>query len=509
MKRSPLITPLAGLLAVLAAAPALRAEDPAPPAVQMSPYDVTAPKFTSPFQEFYEKLDNLFDGPWVDTGRSGALIEAIIWRHGYLAVHPSDQAVIYVERRGSRVLAATNVYTAGERLYANSWALGERVRLPGLTAADVRNEAKVRQALRRLRGVYALNAQFAWSSASFFPGGGSPIDRVAQFSDPLYLSSRDNLVVQSRYLPGPQVFLVPPVLGDYTALPDEEDLSAAQQATLQAEEKADKASALAPERSYRPFLTAGWEIFAHTGYVVYTGDGFHESGDELVDTVYRELSDPAKAGRIPVGLGYIPVNPPRGDGSPGPTRMVPVVTFDWEGVHYVYRPYHGTAGSPIERNPVTGLPYLYVKDNGLMESIYFCATYPQSHPGERAVLVPGATPAAAYTIKGRLGLFCPALNKFAASKTLGAGAIDRPERLTAAVAEMQRAVAARGRQAEPLTTGLRGDTPDAQMRRTFLAFEAAGLAPRLKSSPGDSSLTFTWQGATYVYGQDQRLARLN
>ncbi|HEX3728946.1 MAG TPA: hypothetical protein VHV47_04020, partial [Opitutaceae bacterium] len=337
MKRLPLVSSLPWTLAVLAAPSLLRAAD-APP-VQMSPYEVAAPKFTTPFQEFYSKLDSLFDGPWVDTGHSGALIEAIIWRHGYLAVHPSDQADIYVDRHGSRVTGATTVYTAGDRLYANSWALGEHQRLQGLTAADVHNEARVRQALRGIRDSYALNASFAWSTASFFPGGGSPIDRAVRVVDPLFLSSRDNLVVQSRYHPGyGETYFTPPVLGEITALPDEEELSAAQRATLKSEERGEKASTMVRERSYRPFEAVGWEIFARTGTVVYTGDNFHESNDQMADTVYRMLSDPAKAGRVPVGLGHIPVHPPRGDGTPGPTQMVPVVTFDWEGVHYVFRP---------------------------------------------------------------------------------------------------------------------------------------------------------------------------
>jgi len=478
----------------------------------MSPYEVTAPKFTTPFQEFYSKLDSLFDGPWIDTGHSGALIEAIIWRHGYLAVHPNDQAVIYLARHGSRVTGATTVYTAGDRLYANSWALGEHQRLPGLTAADLHNEAKVRQALRAIRDSYALNASFAWSTASFFPGGGSPIDHAARFVDPLYLSSRDNLGAYSRYRPGfGGSYFTPPVLGEITALPDEEDLSAAQLATLKTEERGEKASGMERQGAYRPFEAVGWEIFARTGYVVYTGDDFHESGDQMIDTVYRALSDPAQAGQIPVGRGYIPVHPPRGDGSIGLTQMVPVVTFDWEGSHYVFRPDHGTVGYPIQRNAVTGQSFLHVKDNGLMESIYFCATYLQAHPGERAVLIPGATPAAAYTIKGRLGIYCPSLDQFAAPKKLSAAAIAQPEQLAGLVAKMKDYLDAHPAKAGSRrpTDGLDGDTPDSQMRRAFLAFYDAGLAPHLKSVPNDSSLSFTWQGVNYVYGQDQRLARLN
>ena len=510
MKKFPLVSSLPWTLAVLAMAPLLRADDAPSAPVQMSPYEVTAPKYNSRLQELYFKLDSLFDGPWVDTGQSGALVEAIIWRHGYLHVHPREQAEIYIDRRGDRVTGATTVYTAGDRLYANSWALGEHVRLPGLTAADLHNEAKVRTLLHGIRDAYVLDSEFAINRLSFFPGRGSGIDRVAMDSPSFYYYSNSKL--NGRFSTtgfGGGGYFLPPVLGEYTALPDEENLSAAQVAGLK-QAKTGKPVIVDSERFYEPFLDVGWQIFAETGHVVYTGDAFHEAPGEMLDTIYRKLSDPAEAGQVPVGLGFIPINPPRGDGSPGRTQMVPVVTFDWEGVHYIYRPYHGTVASDIERNPVTNLPYLYVKDNGLMESIYFCATYPKTHPGEQAVLVPGVVPAAAFTAKGRVALFCPSLNYFGAPKNLPAEAIGQPERLSAAVGEMQAAAAKQpGRHRSRLVTGLRGDTPDAQMRRAFEAFDAAGLSPRLRSAPKNSSLTFTWQGVTYVYGEDQRLARLN
>ncbi|HEX3728639.1 MAG TPA: hypothetical protein VHV47_02455, partial [Opitutaceae bacterium] len=132
-------------------------------------------------------------------------------------------------------------------------------------------------------------------------------------------------------------------------------------------------------------------------------------------------------------------------------------------------------------------------------------------PDERAVLVPGLTPAAAYTIKGRLGIFCPSLDLFSAPKNLSADVIAQPDKLAGLVAEIRGYVAAHPAKAGSRlpTDGLDGDTPDAQMRRAFLAFDAAGLAPQLRSVPNDSSLAFSWQGVNYVYGQDQRLARLN
>ena len=61
--------------------------------VQMPTYEVTAPRFSSVIKEFYEKFDNLTDTTWVDA-QGGARIQAIVWRHGYLQTHPSDEAII-------------------------------------------------------------------------------------------------------------------------------------------------------------------------------------------------------------------------------------------------------------------------------------------------------------------------------------------------------------------------------------------------------------------------------
>ena len=131
----------------------------------------------------------------------------------------------------------------------------------------------------------------------------------------------------------------------------------------------------------------------------YTRDRYHQPAPEMLDTVYRALHDPERAGLIPVAVS--PVNSQvRTRRGPG-LRSMTALVFDWDGVHYVYRPYHGTVGHPIPLNPVTGLPYLCVKDGGLIESIYFSATYLKSHPAEKAVVVTSDDPAAAYTVNGK------------------------------------------------------------------------------------------------------------
>jgi len=47
-----------------------------------------------------------------------------------------------------------------------------------------------------------------------------------------------------------------------------------------------------------------------------------------------------------------------------------------------------------------------------------------------------------------------------------------------------------------------GDDAGLQLRRAFLAFQAAGL-PCQMSEQAEPSLTFTLNGVAYVYGPDQ------
>ena len=161
MKTSLTHPSLVAALAAIAfapAAPAAASSSSSDPAVELPAYQVTAPKFTSPIAEFLDKLDRLLDSPWVDA-QGGPLIQDIIWRHEYLAEHPSDEAIIYVNRAADgRVLDATTIYTKNGGLYANSYALGENVRLHGLTAADIHDTAKVIQSVNGIRDAYATGS---------------------------------------------------------------------------------------------------------------------------------------------------------------------------------------------------------------------------------------------------------------------------------------------------------------------------------------------------------------
>jgi hypothetical protein len=484
------------LLAVLAAAvltPALLPSSAlaADQLVELPAYQVTAPRFSSPAAEFMEKMDTLFDSPWIDA-QGGPLIQDIIWRHAYLAEHPSDEALIYVNRSAEgRVVNATTVYTKNGALYANSYALGSNVKLRGLTAADLHDTAKVVQAIEGISDVYRLDASLANAE---FRGLGDLNFIRGENRDFIRGESRERQNFQhfvTTYQPVGGVFAL---AGGGYGSPHARDLYAFA-------EFAGDSGQVVPyglNPFYPGFMDSGWS------------DRYHEPATEMLDTVYRAMHDPNRAGLIPVAVSPVSsqVRTRRGPG----LRSIPALVFDWDGVHYVYRPYHGTIGHPIPLNPVTGLPYLCVKDGGLIESIYFSATYLKSHPAEKAVVVQSDNPSAAYTVNGKLCLFSPSLNQFVLLKSSGPEAIGDQTLLNSSIARAKAFLAARPapaaaagpRRSGRLPDQLLGDTPDSQMRRIFVAFLQAGIPVHLNS--GDtSSLTFTWQGVNYVYGADQQL----
>jgi hypothetical protein len=496
MKTSPRMHPLPFALAALMAAPALATRAPAEQPVELPAYEVSSPKFSSPVAEFLDKLDNLFDSPWIDA-QGGSLIQDIIWRHQYLAEHPSDQAIIYVDRSPEgRVLNATTIYSKNGALYANSYAMGSNVRLSGLTAADLRDTRKVIAAVDGIRDAYLLDASL----------------EVAQFrglGNLNFIRSRNDSPFQRGFrgpdfapggLGGYFTTTFQPVSGDFTVAGGGYGNPHGQELYAFAEFEGDTGRVVpfGLNPFYPGFQDPGWN------------DRYHEPPTAMLDTVYRALRDPQRAGLVPVALSRVPsaMRTRQGLGQ----RALPALVFDWEGFHYVYRPYRGTVGLAIPLNPVTQRPYLCVQDSGLLESIYFSATYLQAHPGEKAVLVASDTPSAAYTFNGKLCLFSPSLNKFVLLKAAGPDAIGNPAALASsvdrvkAVLALQPAPAARAghERAGRVAQRLLGDTPDSQMRRIFLAFQQAGIPVHLASGES-SSLTFNWQGVNYVYGEDQRL----
>ncbi len=487
MKTSSLTLPRAALAALALVRLLPAATRAADRAVELPAYEVTAPQYSSGYSEFVEKLNRIFDAPWVDA-RGSPLIQAIVWRHGYLSEHPSDEAVIYVNQQDDgMVTQATTIYTQDGKLYANSYALGERMRLRGLTAADIHDRKKIEGAIDGINDAFALSAELATASIR---GLGDLV-----VGDHVGFQGGGNGIFESYVLPvsGERATRVP---GQFSPYFDTVYTSG------------DGNTGQVVPTGLNPFYQGFLDPSGGTG------DRYVAPPAAMLDNVYRALRDPSRAGLVPVALSPVSyqVQSKRGIRQ----KTIPALVFDWEGVHYVYRPYSGTIGHAIPRNPVTGLPYLCVKDDGLIESIYFSATYLKTHPQEKAVPVASDSPFAAYTVNGRLCLFSPALNRFVELKTVDAGAIANPSSLAPSVARARALLAAqpgpvasaRVRHSAHVPNRLTGDTPDSQMRRIFVAFQDAGI-PNLHLSSGESStLSFSWQGVHYVYGSDQQLRQV-
>ncbi len=101
-----LVWPMAAVLAFFSdqARSAPSAPESAAGTVQLPAYEVTAPKFAASGAAWREKLDNLGHTTWVNA-QGGALVQAIVWRHGYLSLHPGEQAAIFVRQRPERLMA--------------------------------------------------------------------------------------------------------------------------------------------------------------------------------------------------------------------------------------------------------------------------------------------------------------------------------------------------------------------------------------------------------------------
>jgi hypothetical protein len=468
-------------LAAVVSALGIRAQSAtaADDAVKMPTYEVAAPKFTSRVAELYEMFDNLDHPTWLEAG--GPLVQAIIWRHGYLRVHTGEKAVIYVDRTpGGMVAAATTIYTENGKLYANSDAFGAHVLMKNLTAADIYDSAKVEQWIGSIRGQYQIGGPSLFFVASggrgrgFRGGNGPGFNGAREFTaDVGYTEWGPSGPLQFSPVSGGPV-------GNVSGQPS--------------------TGQIVPTSANMFYV--GNPVSGRFGtralYQAEMDDHFHEGPALILDEAYRALHSPSRAGLVPVSIS--------------PVNARPSLVYDWDGVHYVYWPGVGTEGHKIPTNPVTGRPYLCVKDNGLMESVYFIATYLKSHPDEKAVMVASDDPSAAYTSKGQLCFFSPSLNHFAVlpkadPAAIGDAAVLKGSmaKLTALLAAVPVPAAADGR-AHPrhVPEELPGDTADSQMRRIYLAFKGAGIPVHLVSG-GSPSLSFTWQGVNYQYGPEQQL----
>jgi hypothetical protein len=453
--------------------------------IKLPPFEVTAPRDQTPsLKQTYEKANHAFDGPFPSL-RSGSLIEAILWRHRYLTEHTDEEAVIVTTQKGEKIRSATTVYTKDGKVYGSSNALGEKLPIPGLVPADLHlpsGIARARNYIIAVRGGHG-------SSAS-----GTDLSTLLPPSGALLVTAEDS--------------------GDYSMLAQ---------------------AAGAPERAPTihgvpiPGAQDAYDT-ANRALRVAMVQAFAEPSTEILSWTYDAMHNSARAGIVPVALAQVHVEGSiamispfaanlndaialRSNQLPSKniisekkhvTQYLTAIVFDWDGVQYLYQPDVGTQGKPLPLNPVTGLPYLCVKGGALMECAYFCATYAKQHPDEKAVLLPGDPILAAYQSDGKLGLFIPSLGRFTLSKDF-ADAIDD----AASLAQLRDQLVAlqqqqRGARPDVIPDQILGDDTDMQMRRAFLAFQSAGIPCQLNEDAGPS-LSFTLEGAPYVYGPDQQV----
>ncbi len=248
---------------------------------------MTAPKFTSKFAERRERLDNLNHSIWINA-KGGALIQAIIWRHGYLSVHPDEEAAIFIKNGTDGAVAdATTMYTEDRKLYANSFALGEHQRLGRLTRADFHDTAKVLQSIGGISDQYELGAELALADFRAGAGGHPVLGYLIAASDPKFLPDYGQITPASLNIfgggPGPQQRI------HWTYTFDDQPVE-------------------------RP----------------------REAPSEALDAIYRALHDPSRAGVVPVALS--PVNAAATAGQHTAVSQEFALIFDWEGVHYAVSP---------------------------------------------------------------------------------------------------------------------------------------------------------------------------
>lgn len=427
--------------------------NPAPqPAVQLPAVEVTATKDKTEHKTY----NSYHEGTFARL-RSGPMVEAILWRHHYLASHPQEEAIILTTHEGNRITSATTVYTKEGKLLASSDVLGESFGLKGLTAADIRSPAKALKLIVDTRNLLLDSVD---------SGGGGTMGSLLAVAE-----ETGNYRILGR-LAGPPMPVDPKMPEAVRAM------------VAQAHRDANRAMR---DELTKPFVA--------------------EASDEVLGWTFQALHDPNRSGIVPVALtqlkGRFPIM------NTDPVRYVDdpqVLVFDWEGVQYCYEPDVGTWVQPLPRDGVTGLPYLCIKNGALLEGVYFCASYGRQHPGQKTSLVTSDPVAAAYAADDKLNLFLPTVGRFGLTKQY-VEALDQPAYLTQIRDKLVSIQARRGTPPSALPQEITGDDGDMQMRRAFIAFKAVGVACQLQED-GPPSLSFTWDGVAYVYGSDLQVHRL-
>jgi hypothetical protein len=436
-----------GTLVLAADGPDASPTPPSGEVLKMEPYEVVSPRLPSGFHEVLQSMDHALDGPFPEI-RSGPLVEAILWRHRYLAEHTADKAVIVTTGDGSRIHSATTIYSLNGKVYMSSNALGEHRLLKGYVPADLDDPKKVAR----------VQAIIQASRDVYLPGGPTRADMQVAADDDGNVDLNGGLPVLGKLL------VMAEETGDYSVLA----------------------------------MQAGGtgKSNAHAAAMVQT---FNQPTDEILAWTFKAMHDPARAGLVPVALSEVSLK----NETTLKTDKYEALIFDWEGVHYTYSPDYGTQGLPIPGDPITGKPYLCVHDGGALECAYFMTTFLKEHPEEKAVVLPGAPVAVAFTEKNKIGIFGLALGPYQ-TKPMADDALARIWGSPGSLARQRDRLAQDVKQ--PIPEQLLGDSADMQMRRVFLAFQQAGIPCHLKS--GDvPELRFTFQGSDFIYGADYSIRR--
>jgi hypothetical protein len=413
--------------------------------------------------------------------RSGQLVDAIGFRHEFLEMHPAEKATVVVVTRPAdqRVTQAVVAYTAGGKLHLESAALGDVV-AKGLTVSDVDRPDVIRKYVQEIRDVYLMDMGFpSRNDGQDLSKGIGPVSNPSALRGPGNFAGSQAGAAQST-IAGAEAI----------ALMQSMTLSGTQLAA--AEETGDYSNVAVGD------FVNGEPIPLYPG-----------SSADMLTSAYHWLNDMSKVGLIPVALGKVAMDLthlPDGFDEGNKVTTQDAVVFDWDGVHYMYNDQFGTLGMPIPKNPITGAPYLVIKNGDLLESLFFVATYSKEHPDEKAALVPpadGAHAAAVFTKAGKVWMMSPFLGRFELPARYRVQDVD-------AIARLHKALVARELKNLPVGTASRpgtglpqsmpGDSSSEQVRRAYLAFTELGLQGKFltneKRIPG---LRVSYQGSDYSY----------
>jgi hypothetical protein len=452
---NPRIALTAGSLLVMAGVlpNRARAEDPAPataaaannPPVQLDPMIVNGsrpPVFTGNIAFYGWNISECTEGSYFHIRRM-PLVDAIGFRHQYLEEHPAEKAIVVVVTE-----PPDNRVSQALAAYTKDGRLRLHSAALGdispraLSAADIDRPKVIQDFVAAIRDRYLGHAVFDLKTAD-----------------------SNNVIGMAK---GGR----PVVRGVLIA---------------KAEETGDYSKVLLPN-----------------GQPIYRG-----SSDDMLTSAFYWLNSTQKVGLIPVTRARVTLGVADA-GTPGAVQAKPAIrdsiVFDWDQTHYLYNDVDGTLALPLPMNPVTGLPYLVIKNGDVLEAIYFAATFAKRYPEESVVILPptdGAHGAVAFTLSGKLWLLSPYLGRFALPPRFRIEQVAELAKVHAALLQREMKKLPPGATDRPpgaVAQALAGDSGDEQIRRAYLAFKDAGVEVKFASNdqklPG---LRINYRGSEYTY----------